>query len=116
MNITQVRRDLFYSRYKVFFSLFRVCNCIFEHHRALFSWVKLTRYIPPIENISQLPDSPGAIETGMRKQESLLAELHSEISSGVAVSKYEGILWTRFECKYLFQGRERSSCGSSRGL
>ena len=87
MKITQVRRDLFYSRYKVFFSLFRVYNCIFEHHRALFSWVKLTRYIHPMEDISQLPDSPRAIETEMRNQESLLAELHSEISNGVAFSK-----------------------------
>ena len=40
-----------------------------------------------MEDISQLPASPRAIETEMRKQESLLAELHAEISSGVAVSK-----------------------------
>ena len=68
----------------------RVLNCIFEHHAAVFSSVKLSRYIPPIRgplDPSQLPDSPHAIQLEMRKQESLLAELHAEMSSGVAVSK-----------------------------
>ena len=76
----------------------RVLNCIFEHHAALFSSVKLTRYIPPISgprDISQLPDSPQAIELEMRKQESLLAELHAEMSSGLMVrgSQREEQLW-----------------------
>lgn len=56
----------------------------------MFSSVKLSRYIPPIRgplDPSQLPDSPHAIQLEMRKQESLLAELHAEMSSGVAVSK-----------------------------
>ena len=34
---------------------------------------------------------PQAIELEMRKQESLLAELHAEISSGVTVSKVKGV-------------------------
>ena len=56
--------------------------------------MKLTRYIPPISVISNLPDSPRAIEEEMRKQESLLAELHAEISSGVVVGKArEEQLW-----------------------
>lgn len=72
----------------------RVLNCIFSHHAALFSNVKLSRYIPPISLISNLPDSPGAIEEEMRKQESLLADLHAEISSGVLVGKArEEQLW-----------------------
>ena len=72
----------------------RVLNCIFDHHAALFTNVKLTRYIPPISVISNLPDSPRAIEEEMRKQESLLAELHAEISSGVVVGKArEEQLW-----------------------
>ena len=56
--------------------------------------MKLKRYIPPISVISNLPDSPRAIEEEMRKQESLLAELHAEISSGVVVGKArEEQLW-----------------------
>ena len=56
--------------------------------------MKLTRYIPPISVISNLPDSPRAIQEEMRKQESLLAELHAEISSGVVVGKArEEQLW-----------------------
>jgi len=75
----------------------RVLNCIFEHHNALFSDVTLVRYVPPISGPSgttQLPESPQGIEEEMKKQESLLAELHMEISSGVAVSKArEEQLW-----------------------
>jgi len=73
----------------------RVLNCIFEHHAALFSNVKLLRYIPPISDPrAQLPDSPRAIELEMKKQESLLAELHAEMSSGVVVGRArEEQLW-----------------------
>jgi len=75
----------------------RVLNCIFEHHSALFSEVTLVKYVPPISGpggATQLPESPQGIEEEMKKQESLLAELHTEISSGVAVSKArEEQLW-----------------------
>jgi len=75
----------------------RVLNCIFEHHTALFSDVSLVKYVPPISGpggSQQLPESPQGIEEEMKKQESLLAELHMEISSGVAVSKArEEQLW-----------------------
>ena len=66
----------------------RVLNCIFEHHAALFSLVQLTRYVPPISGPGgPLPQSPRAIAEEMRKQESLLAELHNEISSGATISR-----------------------------
>ena len=75
----------------------RVLNCIFEHHSALFSEVSLVKYVPPISGpggAQQLPESPQGIEEEMKKQESLLAELHMEISSGVVVSKArEEQLW-----------------------
>merc|ERR1719419_1737394 len=73
----------------------RVLNCIFEHHAALFSNVKLLRYVPPISDPkAELPYSPRAIELEMKKQESLLAELHAEMSSGVAVGRArEEQLW-----------------------
>merc|ERR1711892_1282229 len=69
----------------------------FEQHSTLFSQVALVRYVPPISGpggAQQLPESPQGIEEEMKKQESLLAELHMEISSGVAVSKArEEQLW-----------------------
>merc|ERR1719300_2215570 len=73
----------------------RVLNCIFEHHAALFSNVKLLRYVPPISDPkAELPYSPRAIELEMKKQESLLAELHAEMSSGVVVGRArEEQLW-----------------------
>jgi len=76
----------------------RVFNCIFENHSFLFKEVSLLKYIPPISGRGgtnqQLPESPEAIAVEMRKQESLLAELHQEISSGVSISKArEEQLW-----------------------
>jgi len=72
----------------------RVLNCIFEHSSDLFAGVTLTKYIPPICGPSvRLPESLAAIQEEMRKQESLLAELHHEISSGVVVAAREEQLW-----------------------
>ena len=60
----------------------RVLNCFFENAHVLFSGVSLKKYIPPISGVGgggvnpQLPESPDGIEEEMRKQESLLADLH----------------------------------------
>jgi len=73
----------------------RVLNCIFEHAKDLFSGVSLIKYVPPISGPTvPLPESPGGIAEEMKKQESLLAELHQEISSGLVVSRArEEQLW-----------------------
>ena len=72
----------------------RVLNTIFEHLADLFSGVSLTPYIPPISGPSvKLPENLREIEEEMRKQESLLAELHQEISSGLVVAAREEQLW-----------------------
>ena len=72
----------------------RVLNTIFEHLVDLFSGVSLTPYIPPISGPSvKLPETLKEIEEEMRKQESLLAELHQEISSGLVVAAREEQLW-----------------------
>ena len=72
----------------------RVLNSIFEHLGDLFSGVSLTPYIPPISGPSvKLPETLREIEEEMRKQESLLVELHQEISSGLVVAAREEQLW-----------------------
>ena len=73
----------------------RVLNSIFEHLTDLFSGVSLAPYIPPISGPSvKLPETLREIEEEMRKQESLLAELHQEISSGLVVpASREEQLW-----------------------
>ena len=77
----------------------RVLNCIFEHHAALFSSVKLTRYIPPISgplDLSKLPDTPAAIELEMKKQESLLSELHAEVNKTHNICMYVVVRCNRY--------------------
>lgn len=53
--------------------------------------------MPPItaESGAQvpLPDSPREIEEEMKKQESLLSDLHLQISSGAASKKTEEQIW-----------------------
>lgn len=55
------------------------------------------RYIPPITASSsdpvRLPDSPSAIEEEISKQESLLNDLHLQISSGAASKTVEEQIW-----------------------
>ena len=72
----------------------RVLNSFFEHLTDLFSGVSLAPYVPPISGSSvKLPETLREIEEEMRKQESLLAELHEEISSGLVVAAREEQLW-----------------------
>jgi RalA-binding protein 1 len=55
------------------------------------------RYVPPITSSTEaqlhLPDTPGGIEDEIRKQESLLAELHLQITAGAASKKTEEQIW-----------------------
>ena len=55
----------------------------------------IRRYVPPITSTSEqrLPDTPTGIEDEIRKQESLLVELHLQISSGAASKKTEEQIW-----------------------
>ena len=51
--------------------------------------------MPPITSTSEqrLPDTTTGIEEEIRKQESLLVELHLQISSGAASKKTEEQIW-----------------------
>jgi len=76
----------------------RVLNCFFENSHAMFAGVTLKKYVPPISGVGgvvagQLPESPDGIEEEMRKQESLLSDLHLEISRGSATRAKEEQLW-----------------------
>jgi len=74
----------------------RVLYCLFKHNIPLFGHVNIKKYVPPISGqlgVSVLPESPHAIEEEMKKQESLLEDLHKEISKGKASKDTEEKLW-----------------------
>jgi len=74
----------------------RILYCFFKHSNHLFDHVKIKKYIPPISGqggLSLLPESPEGIEEEMKKQESLLEDLHKDISRGVASKATEEQLW-----------------------
>ena len=74
----------------------RVLYCLFKHSIHLFGHVKIKKYIPPISGqggLNLLPESAEGIEEEMKKQESLLEDLHKEISLGVASKATEEQLW-----------------------
>lgn len=74
----------------------RVLFCLFKHSIPLFGHVNLRKYVPPISGpvgVNLLPESPHAIEEEMKKQESLLEDLHREISQGKASKATEEKLW-----------------------
>lgn len=53
-----------------------------------------SRYVPPITASSpNLPETPDEISTELRKQESLLAQIHSECNAGFVTKKREEQLW-----------------------
>lgn len=52
------------------------------------------RYIPPITAASpNLPETPDDISKELRKQESLLAQIHAEMNAGFVTKKREEQLW-----------------------
>ena len=74
----------------------RVLYCLFKHSIPLFGHVNIKKYVPPISGqlgVNLLPESPHAIEEEMKKQESLLEDLHKEISKGKASKDTEEKLW-----------------------
>lgn len=52
------------------------------------------RYVPPLTSSSPgLPDNPDDIKTELRKQDSLLTQIHSEMNAGFITKKREEQLW-----------------------
>ena len=73
----------------------RVLTCFFENSHILFGDSgQFKKYVPPITSSSvNLPETEIGIEEEIRKQESLLADLHLQISSGAASKKTEEQIW-----------------------
>jgi RalA-binding protein 1 len=73
----------------------RVLNCFFENSHILFDGMQLKKYVPPItaSGAGSLPEAEPDIAEEIGKQESLLADLHLQISSGAASKKTEEQIW-----------------------
>lgn len=66
-----------------------LCHC-----PNLFAEVELRKYIPPITSTSpKLPETVHEIQAELSKQESLLAQIHSEMNAGFVSKKREEQLW-----------------------
>ncbi|XP_055374979.1 ralA-binding protein 1 [Condylostylus longicornis] len=66
-----------------------LCHC-----PNLFPDVKLVKYVPPITSTSpKLPEDPHQIQIELKKQESLLTQIHSEMNAGFFSKKREEQLW-----------------------
>ncbi|KAH8265606.1 hypothetical protein KR038_011603 [Drosophila bunnanda] len=72
----------------------RLMVALLCHCNSLFADVKLIKYVPPLTSASpKLPDRPEEIQTELRKQDSLLAQIHSEMNAGFITKKREEQLW-----------------------
>uniref|UniRef100_A0A182SUV1 Rho-GAP domain-containing protein n=1 Tax=Anopheles maculatus TaxID=74869 RepID=A0A182SUV1_9DIPT len=72
----------------------RLFVAILCHCSTLFADTSLHKYIPPITASSpNLPETPDEISIELRKQESLLAQIHAEMNAGFVTKKREEQLW-----------------------
>lgn len=71
----------------------RLMVALLCHCNNLFPDVKLIKYVPPLTSANQLPDRPEEIQIELRKQDSLLAQIHSEMNAGFITKKREEQLW-----------------------
>ncbi|XP_019560513.2 ralA-binding protein 1 [Aedes albopictus] len=72
----------------------RLFVAILCHCNNLFADTELLKYVPPITASSpNLPETPDEISTELRKQESLLAQIHAEMNAGFVSKKREEQLW-----------------------
>ncbi|XP_018333474.1 ralA-binding protein 1 isoform X2 [Agrilus planipennis] len=71
----------------------RLLTALLCHCPALFVDVKLIQYIPPLISTAQLPDEKDLMEIELKKQESLLSQIHSEMNAGFVSKQREELLW-----------------------
>ncbi|XP_016954313.1 ralA-binding protein 1 [Drosophila biarmipes] len=72
----------------------RLMVALLIHCNSLFADVQLIKYVPPLTSASpKLPDTPEDIQTELRKQDSLLNQIHSEMNAGFITKKREEQLW-----------------------
>lgn len=86
-NIAMLLSPTLQMSHRLFVAL--LCHC-----NNLFGDTELLKYVPPITASSpNLPETPDEISTELRKQESLLAQIHSECNAGFVTKKREEQLW-----------------------
>ncbi|CAH1377955.1 hypothetical protein MTP99_019339 [Tenebrio molitor] len=71
----------------------RLLHALLHHCPALFPNIRIYRYIPPLESGAKLPDRPEDIDNELKKQESLLAQIHKEGNVGCISKHREELLW-----------------------
>lgn len=71
----------------------RLLQALLHHSQALFPYVVIFKYIPPLGSGVQLPDKPNLMEIELKKQESLLAQIHQEMNYGCNSKEREELLW-----------------------
>ncbi|RZC34942.1 hypothetical protein BDFB_000403 [Asbolus verrucosus] len=71
----------------------RLLHALLHHCPALFPSIRIERYIPPLESGAKLPDNPEEIDHELKKQESLLTQIHKEMNVGCISKQREELLW-----------------------
>lgn len=86
-NIAMLLSPTLQMSHRLFVAL--LCHC-----NNLFADTELLKYVPPITASSpNLPETPDEISIELRKQESLLAQIHAEMNAGFVSKKREEQLW-----------------------
>ncbi|XP_008193404.1 ralA-binding protein 1 isoform X2 [Tribolium castaneum] len=71
----------------------RLLHALLHHCLALFPTITIARYVPPLESGAKLPEEPPEIETELKKQESLLTQIHKEMNVCCISKQREELLW-----------------------
>ncbi|XP_037035910.1 ralA-binding protein 1 isoform X2 [Bradysia coprophila] len=71
----------------------RLLSAILSHCKRLFGDTVLDKYVPPITSTSPIPETPDEINAELRKQDSLLNQIHAEMNAGFVTKKREEQLW-----------------------
>ncbi|CAH1153614.1 unnamed protein product [Phaedon cochleariae] len=71
----------------------RLLQALLHHSQALFPDVVIFKYIPPLNSGAQLPENSCLLESELKKQESLLTQIHKEMNVGCISKEREEKLW-----------------------
>ncbi|CAG9855385.1 unnamed protein product [Phyllotreta striolata] len=71
----------------------RLLQALLHHSRALFPDLVVFKYIPPVTSGVQLPERCQLLEIELKKQESLLSQIHNEMRIGCISKEREEKLW-----------------------
>lgn len=71
----------------------KLLHALLLHSKALFPDLKIVQYVPPLISGQQLPEDLESIELELKKQESLLTQIHTEMKFGCIPKEREELLW-----------------------